>query len=391
MAITIQDQLRKKTGLPSPEENKTRDTATENKKTEKKKSQFGFFTRFISIPAKEKIFFVQQLGIMTQTGVSLSAGLKTLSEQTKNKKFKKILLSLKETVERGNQLSDGLMVYEKVFGELFINMIRSGESSGKLEEVLKQLFVQMKKDHAIVTKVRGAMIYPSIILTAMLGVGIMVVVYIIPNLITVFEDLGANLPFATRALINISKFSTQYGIFLLIGGIVLVSMFFWAITRKTGKHAFHTLLLSLPIIGGIIKKINIARFCRTFSSLLKTDISIVRTFEITSKVLGNVRYQSALVEAKEKIKKGQTVHDSLSPYPKLFPPIILQMVSVGEETGSMDDILEQSAVFFEDDVDQIMKNLPSIIEPILILLLGVGVGAMAIAIIMPMYSLSQQI
>lgn len=365
---------------------------TPKQKEKEKKLNISFIENvFSKISVKDKIFFVQQVGIMVQTGISLGIALKTLAEQTVNKKFKAILTDLQTTVERGNLLSEGLEQHKKVFGELFVNMVRAGESSGKLEEVLKQLFVQMKKDHDIISKVKSAMIYPAVVVTAMVGVAIMVIIYVVPNLTAIFKEMGGTLPLATRVLIGISEFTLAYGIFILIAAITGIVLLRKALKTPKGRFILHTMLLKTPIAGNIIKKINLARFCRTLSSLLKTDIAIVKSFEITSNILGNELYKRALLEGKEKIKKGKNMHDSLEAYSSLFPPVIMQMIAVGEETGAIDSILEQSAVFFEDEVDQIMKNLPAIIEPVLMLILGVGVGAMAVAIIMPMYSLAEQV
>ena len=365
---------------------------TPKQKQKEKKLNISFIENLLSrISVKDKIFFVQQVGIMVQTGISLGIALKTLAEQTVNKKFKAILADLQATVERGNLLSEGLEEHKIVFGELFVNMVRAGESSGKLEEVFKQLFVQMKKDHDIISKVKSAMIYPAVVVTAMVGVAIMVIIYVVPNLTAIFKEMGGTLPLATRVLIAISEFTLAYGIFILIAVVVAIILLRKLILTPKSRFIVHTMILKTPIAGNIIKKINLARFCRTLSSLLKTDIAIVKSFEITSNILGNELYKRALLEGKEKIKKGKNVHDSLEAYSTLFPPVIMQMIAVGEETGAIDTILEQSAVFFEDEVDQIMKNLPAIIEPVLMLILGVGVGAMAVAIIMPMYLLAEQV
>lgn len=347
------------------------------------------FSRRVTLA--QKIFFVQQLGVMLRSGISMSVALKTLSEQTSSKGFKLILIDLQGGVEKGNLLSRGLENYSKVFGELFINMIKAGEASGKLEEVLKQLFVQMKKDHDIIAKVRGAMIYPAIVILMMVIIGVLMLIYVMPAMSSIFEEINVPLPLATRILIYTSGFALKYGIFLLIGLVILGAIFGRIVSLPAGKRQFHKFLLKLPIFGGIIRKINIARFCRSLSSLLKTDIPVVQSFEITAKVLGNVSYKEALSDAKEKIKKGVGIQQSLQPYVKLFPPVVLQMVSVGEETGSLDEILEESAIFYEEDVAQTMNDLPSIIEPLLMVILGIGVAGMAVAVIMPMYSLSQQI
>ncbi len=347
------------------------------------------FQKKISLP--QKIFFVQQLEVMLKAGISLSAGLKTLSKQTTSKSFKIILLDLEQSVEKGNLLSKGLEKHQKVFSELFINMIKAGETAGKLEEVLKQLFVQMKKDHEIIAKVKGAMIYPAIVIAMMIIIGALVLVYVIPTMSGIFSEMDVKLPLATRILIGTSEVALNYGIYILVAAAIIITIFSRLISVPKGKRIFHKMLLKMPIVGGIIKKINIARFCRTLSSLLKTDIPIVQSFEITGKVLGNMRYKDALFEAREKIKKGVAIKDSINSYPDLFPPVILQMISVGEETGTLDNILEESAIFYEEDVSQTMSNLPSILEPVLMVILGVGVAGMAVAVIMPMYSLSQQI
>jgi len=344
-----------------------------------------------SIKLSQKIFFVQQLRVMLKAGISLSVALKTLQRQTTSKTFKIILVDLQGVVEKGNLLSKGLEHYKKAFGELFINMIKAGETSGKLEDVLSQLFIQMKKDHEIISKVKSAMIYPAIVILMMLAIGILMLIYVIPTLSGIFEEMNVPLPIATRALIWSSKFVVSYGFFLVIGLALFSVAFGRIISLPKGKKQLHSILLKIPVIGKIIRKINIARFCRSLSSLLITDIPIVQSFEITAKVLGNVVYKNALYEAKEKIKKGVGIQESLSPYSKLFPPVVLQMITVGEETGSLDNILEESAEFYEEDVSQTMENLPAILEPVLMIVLGLAVASMAVAVIMPMYSLGQAI
>lgn len=382
MAITFNEQSQELTVKHSP--------------AQKKSGQNGFSltalrSRFMNVSTREKLFFVQQIGIMIQTGISLAVAVKTLAEQTKNKNFKHILEDLQKNIEKGNTFTQGLEKYQHIFGELFINMVRAGEASGRLEEVLKQIYIQLKKDNEIVSRVRGAMIYPSIVMTAMVVVGTLVMIFVIPNLLTIFNEVNVDLPIATKILIKVSNVVQNYGLFLFIGFSILLMAFIQVIRMPQGKYIFHKILLAAPILGSIIQKINLARFCRTLSSLLKTDIAIVTSFEITSKVLGNELYKRSLNTAKDSIKKGRSIHDSLSPYRNLFPPVVLQMISVGEETGALDSILQESAGFFEDEVDQTMKNLPSIIEPVLILILGLGVAGMAVAVIMPLYSLSSAI
>lgn len=341
------------------------------------------------ISLTDKIFFVQQLGVMIRTGVSLASGLRTLAEQTTSKSFKVILTDIQQMVERGNVLSAGLEKYHNVFGELFINMVKAGEVSGKLEDVLRQLFIQMKKDHEIVAKVRGALTYPAIVLVMMVVIGIIMMVYVIPNITGIFKELNMELPLPTRILIGASDFMVAHGLLLSLAALIVGAGVIWFVQTPSGKKIWHGAKLKLPIVSGIIRKVNNARFARTMSSLLRTDIPIVQSFEITANIVGNVHYKHALLEAKEKIKKGNAIEVSLQPYKHLFPPVLLQMLAVGEQTGAVDTILEEIATFYEDDVAQTMNELPTIIEPVLVVILGVSVGAMAVAVIMPMYSISQ--
>ncbi len=350
-----------------------------------------FLEKFSSIPISEKLFFVQHLGIMLKAGISLSVALKTLTQQTSNKKFARIISDISKNVEKGVSFTESLRPHEKIFGQLFISMIESGEISGKLEEVLKRLYIQFKKNHELVSKVKGALTYPAVILFAMSGIGIFMMIVVIPKITAMFKDFDAELPLATKILIKLSDSLVSHGLLYLIGLIIFIIILIQSIKTQKGKYIFHGLLLKLPIFAPIIKKINLARFARTISSLLKTDIMIIKSFQITANVLGNVYYRDALNEMSNKIKKGGTINEVIANYQKLFPPVVTQMIAIGEETGELDYILEELAEFYEGEIDEIMNNLPAIIEPILILLLGLVVGGMAIAVIMPMYSLTSVI
>lgn len=347
--------------------------------------------RFTPIAVSEKLFFVQNLGIMLKAGISLSVGLKTLAKQTNNKRFFSIITDISKNVEKGVTFTASLKPHEKIFGQLFVNMIESGELSGKLEEVLKRLYIQFKKNHELLAKIKGALTYPIVILTAMSGIGIFMMIFVVPKITAMFKDFNAELPLATKILIKLSDSLVAHGLLYLIGLVVLALIIVQLVKTNKGKYVWHGLLLKLPIFSPIIKKINLARFARTISSLLKTDIMIIKSFQITANVLGNVYYREALNEMSDKIKKGGTINEVIANYPKLFPPMVVQMISIGEETGELDYILEELAEFYEGEIDQTMNNLPAIIEPILILVLGVVVGGMAVAVIMPMYSLTSVI
>lgn len=350
-----------------------------------------FLLKFSSVPLKEKLFFVQHLSIMLRAGISLSASIKTLAKQSENKLFIKVMTEIAGNVESGQSFAQTLKPHIDIFGELFISMVEAGEISGKLEDVLNQLFVQLKKQNELISKVKGALTYPTVILAAMGGIGIFMMVFIVPKITDMLKSFNAELPLATKVLIGVSGLLLNHGLLFLGGFLGLGFLFFKVIKTVKGRLVFHGFLLKLPVFGAIIKKINLARFSRTISSLLKTDIAIIKSFQITSNVLGNVHYKNALNEMAEMIKKGGQINEIINNYPHLFSPLVVQMITVGEQTGELDTILEELAGFYENEVDQIMNNLPSIIEPLLILVLGLGVGAMAVAIIMPMYSLSSAV
>ncbi|MDD5032479.1 MAG: type II secretion system F family protein [Patescibacteria group bacterium] len=346
---------------------------------------------FSRVPLKEKLFFVQYLGIMLKSGISLAGGLKTLSAQSANKRFAKILREIGESVEKGVSFTESLKPHQKIFGELFISMIEAGEVSGKLEDVLVQLYIQLKKQHELVSKVKGAMTYPAVIIVAMGGIGTFMMVKIVPQMVGMLKDFNAELPLATRILIAISDGLVTNG--LMAAGILVVFILIIIQVMRTyrGRYYWQAIVLYMPIISPIVKKVNLAKFSRTISTLLKTDIMIIKTFQITANVLGNLHYRKAVNEMSERIKKGSQINEVVSSYPKLFPPVVNQIISVGEETGELDNILTELADFYEGEVDKIMDNLPSIIEPLIILVLGGAVGVMAVAIIMPMYSLGSAI
>jgi type IV pilus assembly protein PilC len=347
--------------------------------------------RFTRVPLKERLFFVQNLGLMLKSGISLSAALRTLSSQTANKRLQAALAEIAEKVESGNTFAESLKKYHDIFGEMFISMVEAGEISGKLEEVLAQLYIQMKKENGLISKVKGALTYPAVIIFAMFGIGTFMIVFIIPKITAMFTEMNVELPLPTKILIGLSNAIVQNG--LLSAGIFIVFVFTLVKVLKhpKGKYIFQAILLKAPVISPIIKKINLARFARNISSLLRTDIMIIKSFQITANVLGNLHYREALLDMAQKIKKGGKLHEAISEYPHLFTPVVAQMIAIGEETGELDNILMELANFYEEEVDLIMENLPAIIEPLLILALGLGVGGVAVAIILPMYSLTDAI
>ncbi|MEI6627284.1 MAG: type II secretion system F family protein [bacterium] len=347
-----------------------------------------YIQKIQKVPVTAKVFLLQNLSIMIKAGIPLAESLKTLTTQTSNKKLKMILTAVSDKINQGKNFGESLEDYKDDFDEMFINMIKSGEISGKLEETLKTLYLQTKKDYELKGKIKSAMIYPIIILCAMLGIGIFIMLFILPNLTKVFTDMNIELPLATKILIGTSSFLQNNGLLTL--GIVIFSAVLITRLLKTasGKRTFDYLMIKTPILSPIITKINLARISRSLSSLIKTDINIINALEITSKVVTNSFYRNALIESVEFIKKGQKLESVFTSHPDIFPPIMQQMVAVGEETGSLDEILDTIAGFYEEEVSNTMNNLPTIIEPVLMLCMGGAIAIVALAVMMPMYSLA---
>lgn len=368
--------------VPGKKEAKPKDTRTLFKRID------DYLLSTSRIPLKEKLFFVQHLGVMIHSGISILTALRTLSDQTENKAFSRILKEVATKIEGGTSLTQSLKGYPQIFNELFVNMVESGEISGKLEEVFKQLHIQMKKQYELIAKIRGALTYPVIVICIMIGIGSFMMVYVVPKISNIFKESGAELPLPTQMLIGASQLIVNNGPLVVLALIIFILLFVKTLKTKKGLYILQGIILKLPIISGIVKKINLAKFARTTSSLMKTDIMIVEAFRITGNILGNLHYRQVIQEIGERIKKGGQISETLKKHPQFFPPIVTQMVIVGEQTGEIDTILEDLSVFYEEEVDHIMENLPSIIEPLLILALGIGVGGMALAVIMPMYSLT---
>lgn len=328
---------------------------------------------------------------MIKAGLSIVDALRILAAQTTNKKLKKMLEDIGAEVNKGKSLSETLAKFPALFPEIYIKMIAAGEISGTMDKSLAGITEQMKKNYAMVSKIRGAMIYPAVIVTAVLGIGVEMIVFVLPKLLDLFSELNTQLPLSTRILIFVSNFLINYGLWLVIILMAAVISFIRLKRWPKVKRNLHGLILRLPIFGRIAKQINLARFTVTLSSLLKSAISIIEALEITTEVLNNVHYKEAILEAVKKVKTGQGLSESLENYPHLFPPLVTQMILVGEKSGTTEDLLNEVSIYYTDEVDQTLKNISTIIEPILMIFLGVIVAGLAIAVIMPMYSLSQSI
>ncbi len=355
------------------------------------KININFFDRFLKVPLKDKMIFTRNLSVMIASGLSLSRAIKNLAIQIKNKRFQKILLEIYEDLQGGKTLSEGLAKYPTVFSDLFVNMVRVGETGGNMDEVLEILAVQLEKEHELMKKIKGAMIYPSVIIVVMIAIGVLMLTYILPQITGVFADMEVTLPPATRFVMSLSDFLKSHS-FIALAIVIFLPIFLKLFLQtKAGKKTLSLILINLPAIKNIVIKINCARFSRIYSSLLKSGVSVLDALEIVSGTLSNYSYKKALRVSIEQVKKGVNLSKIISDYPKIFPVLVPQMLEVGEETGKTEAVLVKLAEFYEEEVNQITKNLSSIIEPILMLFIGGAVGFFAIAMLQPMYSVLENI
>lgn len=351
----------------------------------------AFLTGLRSVPLGEKLVFVENLQLMLKSGVPVSRSMQILAKQTKNRRFIAVLLALQHGVENGRQLNEVMAEYPKVFSDIFVNMIKVGEMSGNLEESLGQLGIQLEREADLRGRVRGAMMYPSVILVAMIAIGVLMSIFVLPKLTSTFKDFGGDLPTAAKIVMAISDFMSGHAVLVIIA-LVLAGPTFMALLRtNAGKAAMYRASLVIPGIGPLTVKINIARFTRVLSSLLRSGIPIVESLGVAGKSIPNTLYQEAIASAAERVKVGKPLTEVLAEHEKLFPFLIVQMLQVGEETGTLETILEQIATHIESQIDATLKNMSSIIEPLLLLVIGGAVGALAYALIIPIYNIGTNI
>ena len=345
------------------------------------------------VKLKELVIFTRQLSTMVSAGVGLTRSLATLQDQATGKYFKKVVAGITKDVEGGTTLADAFSKYPNVFSDVYINMVRAGEAGGILDEILKRLAQQVEQDASIRKKIRGAMAYPMVILSITVLAFFGITIFIMPKLGKIIQDLSdgkGQLPIYTRVLLGFSKFMQHYVIFIIVALVIAVWLVRRYIKTPKGKFQFHALLLRIPIIKMVITKIAIARFARTFASLMSAGVSVLDALEVTGGAIGNKVIEAELKEAAKAVKNGKQLSEPLSKS-KHFPTIVSQMLAVGEETGQIDTILVKVADFYEEEVETVIDSLSAIIEPVMIVVLGAGVGLIAASVMGPIANLSKNI
>lgn len=357
-------------------------------KKEEKKSKFEISLPFLNkVSLTEKLMFSRNLQVMIASGLPLPRTLKTLVSQAKNKKFKAALTDIQEEINKGKNFSDSLSKYPDIFSELFRNMIKIGEETGTMEDVLKVLIQQMEGEHELKSKVAGAMVYPAVIICVMILIGILMLVMVVPKLAETFKDLGVELPITTRIVIGTAGLLTKRWYLFIAFLISIFLLFSQGKKIKSFKKIIDKVSLKIPVISVIIKKTNAAYTARNLGALIAAGVPLPRSLEITAGTMGNVFYQKAIIESAEKVRKGQKLSEALSIYQDIYPQVVIQMIAVGEETGETSAILSKLAIFFEEEVSNAAKNLTSVIEPLLMAVVGAVIGFFAISMMQPMYSM----
>jgi type IV pilus assembly protein PilC len=349
---------------------------------------FSFNIQLGGVSTRELVVFTRQLATMIDAGLPLVKSLEVLSSQQNNAKFKNIISLVKEEVESGSAFADALSKHPKAFDSLYVNMARAGEAGGVLDVVLLRLAIYLEKIEAIRRRVKGALIYPAIVILVAILVLSLVIIFVVPTFAEVFKDLGTTLPTLTQYIINISFFARS-NILYIIGSIMLISIFIILLYRRSirVRRIFDYFLLKLWIVGDLRLKIIIARFSRTLATLIAGGIPILDGLEITSKASGNIVVQEAILEARKSVSEGQTLAQPLSIRPQIFTPMVVQMISVGEQTGGLEEMLNKIGDFYDDEVDVAIAALMSALEPAIIVFLGVTVGVIVIAMYLPMFKL----
>jgi type IV pilus assembly protein PilC len=345
------------------------------------------------VKLKDMVMFTRQLSTMVSAGVPLTRSLTTLQEQTENKYFKTVIGGITKDVESGITIGDAMAKYPNVFSEVYVNMVKAGEAGGILDEILKRLASQVEQEASMKKKIKSAMTYPVVIGSIAVIAFFGLMIFVMPKMGKIIKDLGgpdAKLPVYSQFLLDLSGYMQKYAVFIFIA--LGVAIFFTRryIRTPNGKFKFHMLMLKTPIIKEILIKIAVARFARTFASLMSAGVSVLDALQVTGGAIGNKVLQKELEEASKEVKNGKPLSEPMAAS-KYFPPIVSQMLAIGEETGQIDTILVKIADFYEEEVATTIDGLSSIIEPIMIIAIGAMVGVIAASVMGPISSLSKNI
>lgn len=351
--------------------------------------EFKINTFLNPVKIKDLIVFSRQFSIMITSNVPIVEALSVIVEQTSNAKFKVILSQVAYDVDNGSFLSDAFKKHPKVFSEFFCNVVKAGETSGKLDNILEYLSDEIEKDYDLTKKFKGALIYPAFIMIGLTGVGVVFMFFVLPELTKILEETGATLPLPTRIVIAVAHVLTTYYVYIIIAIIGIIFGLRSFFKTNTGKRARDSFYVKMPILGGIFQLIYLVRFCRSLGTLLKGGVPLTKSLEIVGDIVRNSVYRDILIETVDNINEGGSIVSALEKS-KYVPKMIPEMMSVGERSGRLDEVLEETAKFYDKEVSSKLTNLNAIIEPVIMVIMGLGVGIMVAAVILPMYNVASQ-
>lgn len=353
---------------------------------------FAYWNAKLStVPEYEKVVFARNLSAMLKAGLALSRALSVIERQTKNVRFTDVLSEVASRVRRGDQLNAALGAYPNVFSRLFVAMVKAGEESGDLAGSLSVIGEQMERAYTLKKKVRGALIYPAIIVIAIIAITVLMLTQVVPTLAQTFEELGAELPASTQTIIAISDFLVQNTIAAISIVVLAIASFILGLRTNVGRRTWEWVLLHIPLVGGIIREVNAARVSRTLGSLLASGVDMVTALSIAEEVLQNSYFTDVVRTARADVQHGKPLSHAFSANEHLFPPLVGEMMAVGEETGQLSEMLTRLAEFYEEEVGRKTKDMSTVIEPFLMVIIGIAVGFFAISMIAPIYQLSENI
>lgn len=340
---------------------------------------------------KDIVLFSRQLSIMFKSKISLIESLQTLSSQTKNPDFKDKILKISDEVEGGMSFSNALAKYPKSFNHFYVSMVKSGEAAGKLSDVLDYLAEHLEKEYYLVSKIKGAMIYPVLVLAVVILVLLVMAFFVIPQFAQILGNSEQELPSATKIVIGASAFLREW--FLVMLGVFVGAIFLiWRYTQsKEGKRVFDKVLLRVPAIGPFLKMFYLSRLAENLSTLVAGGLPIARSLEISGEIVGSSVYKNIILKTRDEVRKGERISSVFQQYPEMFPPLFSQMVLIGEKTGTLDKTLLNVVSFYRKEVERMVENLMSILEPVLIVFLGVVVMAIMFSVLVPLYQMTNVI
>ncbi|NCP17132.1 hypothetical protein CO134_03130 [Candidatus Kuenenbacteria bacterium CG_4_9_14_3_um_filter_39_14] len=339
------------------------------------------------IKIKDLVMFSRQLAVMSSATLPIVQSLRILAEQTENSRFKQIISEIGDDIDGGEKLSNSMERHGKAFSPFFVAMIRSGETSGSLDKVLNYLADEQEKDYSMMSKIKGAMIYPAFILSALFGVGIIMMLFVVPKITAILQETGGELPLATKLLIGTSGFLVNFWWAIIIAVIIAFISLKFAFKKPIVKRYRDFIKLKLPVFGGLFQKIYLVRFTRSMSTLVEGGVPITTSLEIVSDVVGNAYYKDLILRTARNVEDGNSVA-AFFLESKQVPPMIAHMLAVGEKTGRVGEVLSRMTDFYSREVEASVANLISLIEPMIMIMMGLGVGIMVAAVIMPMYNMS---